>query len=102
MDKENQIKGIAEVLRHLCENECFRTEDGFIDCDACEACYLYEAGYRRQIEGRWEEFEGECFICSECAKVFGLGSTATIHDVKRVWKYCPNCGAQMRGDEKNG
>lgn len=58
---------------------------------------LYNAGYRKQSKGEWEKFEGERFICSNCAKVFGLGSTATIYDVKRVWKYCPNCGAKMKG-----
>ena len=53
----------------------------------------------KQSEGKWEKFEGERFICSNCAKVFGLGSTATIYDVKRVWKYCPNCGAKMEGSD---
>ena len=64
------------------------------------ANYLVNKGYRKQSDGKWEKFEGERFICSNCAKVFGLGSTATIYDVKRVWKYCPNCGAKMSGGEE--
>ena len=50
MSRENQIEEMAEVMRHSCENECFRNKDGFIDCEACEACLLYDAGYRKQSE----------------------------------------------------
>lgn len=49
MSKE-QIEEMAEVLRHSCENECFKNKDGFADCEACEACLLYDAGYRKQSE----------------------------------------------------
>lgn len=48
--------------------------------------------------GEWEKFHGERFICSSCAKVFNLGSTATLNDVKREWKFCPECGAKMKGE----
>lgn len=47
MSKEKQIEEMAEFLRHSCENECFRNKDGFADCEACEACLLYDAGYRK-------------------------------------------------------
>ena len=99
MSKEKQIEEMAEIMSHSCEGECFTNKDGLTDCAVCEACLLYEAGYRKQSEGKWEKFEGERFICSNCAKVFGLGSTATIHDVKRVWNFCPNCGARMSGGQ---
>ena len=52
--------------------------------------------------GEWEKFHGERFICSCCAKVFGLGSLVTLNDVKRVWKYCPNCGAKMTLEPPKG
>ena len=47
MNKEKQIEEMAEIMRHSCENECFRNKDGFIDCEVCKACLLYEAGYRK-------------------------------------------------------
>jgi hypothetical protein len=50
VDKEKQIEGMAEVLRHVCEGECIRNKDGLIDCEVCKACHLYEAGYRKQSE----------------------------------------------------
>ena len=84
-DKEKKCVGVQE-----CDMKCLQYQ-------RCET--LYNAGYRKQSEGEWEKFEGERFICSNCAKVFGLGSTATIYDVKRVWKYCPNRGAKMKGGE---
>ena len=50
MSREKRIEEMAEVLRHSCDNECFKGKDGFTDCDVCEACLLYEAGYRKQSE----------------------------------------------------
>lgn len=50
MSKEKQIEEMAEALRHTCEGECFTNVDGLIDCEVCRACYLYEAGYRKQSE----------------------------------------------------
>ena len=47
MSREKQIEEIAEVLRHSCDGECFKNKDGFTDCEVCEACLLYEAGYRK-------------------------------------------------------
>lgn len=56
---------------------------------------LYNEGYRKQIEGEWvvkfrstfpqyEPSEYECSICRYKGTV--------LH------KYCPNCGARMKGD----
>lgn len=50
MSKEKQIEEMAEVLRHSCDNECYKNKDGFTDCEICEACLLYEAGYRKQSD----------------------------------------------------
>ena len=108
MDREKQIEEIAREMCHLsaecktCQicNERYHGDDDDLCYFKCVAKEIVNHGYRKQIEGKWEKFEGERFICSNCAKVFGLGSTATIYDVKRVWKYCPNCGAKMKGGEE--
>ena len=88
-NKEQEIEEMAEVLRRSCENECFKNKEGFVDCEACEACVLYEAGYRKQSEGEWiERTEGKnkAWFCSECQT---LGSPQ--------WKCCPVCEAKMKG-----
>ena len=104
MDREKQINEMATDIGE-------KQEAGWVFVDNSEYTtdvfnkelaehLVVNKGYRKQSEGKWEKFEGERFICSNCAKVFGLGSTATIYDVKRVWKYCPNCGAKMKGGEE--
>jgi rubrerythrin len=56
---------------------------------------LYNKGYRKQSEGRWEKrvfviFDSEKigYRCSECN---------TTWDTETP--YCPNCGAKMKGGE---
>jgi hypothetical protein len=111
MSREKQIEEMAQIIRNrlphigrtCVEGECVNGDKNSVHENPCWCVYkeiaemIYNEGYRKQSEGEWEKFEGERFICSNCAKVFGLGSTATIHDVKRVWNYCPNCGAKMKG-----
>ena len=57
--------------------------------------------------GRWIEtteqcgwIEEECVECSECSNTFVLGDY-TVDDIRELFKYCPNCGARMEG-EQNG
>ena len=50
MSKEKQIEEMAEVLRRCCDNSCKQYCNGFIDCEACEATLLYNAGYHKQSE----------------------------------------------------
>ena len=95
MIKEKQIEEMAEDLRHSCEGECFRNKDGFIDCEVCKACLLYEAGYRKQSEGEWvfeHEFYGKMF-CSNCKKEALVNEDNEYVDSD----YCPYCGAKMKG-----
>ena len=45
---------------------------------------IYNAGYRKQSEGEWIGiWDYECSVCNE------------YNDIKT--KYCPNCGAKMKG-----
>lgn len=90
MSKE-QIEEMAEVLRHSCENECFKNKDGFADCEACEACLLYDAGYRKQSEGEWKLGKSGCmYFCSSC------GYSAFPRE-EEEWNFCPRCGTKMKG-----
>lgn len=86
MSKEKQIEEMAEVLRHSCDNECFKNKDGFADCEACEACLLYNAGYRKQsewisVEERLPPKFENVFVC--CNGVLGIdfiGSTGQWYE----------------------
>ena len=97
MTEQKQIEEMAEELRHSCENECFRNEDGDIDCNACQACLLYEAGYRKRKTSEWritgDGGYGECANCGvapfECKYP---------EDLRHGWAgYCSGCGAKMLG-----
>lgn len=95
MNKEKQIEEMTGVLRHSCENECFKNKDGFTDCEACEACLLYEAGYRKQNVGEWIEsysygvWHYECPFCKD--------GYAVEEREKSPENFCNNCGAKLDG-----
>lgn len=47
-NKKQVVDEMAEILRHVCEGECFRKEDYSVDCDVCQALHLYDNDYRKQ------------------------------------------------------
>ena len=57
---------------------------------------IYNAGYRKQKEGEWIPNKligyAYAFYCSECGWVDG-------YPFNDRHKYCPNCGAKMKGGE---
>ena len=69
--------------------------------DACKAVKyaerFYTAGYRKQSEGEW--YEGICTNCGHEALDYldetPCGCTMRTY----ITKYCPNCGAKMKGDK---
>lgn len=92
---------------YKCET-CAHYRDSKCDtwCDAGESYRPAESRFKKADvvavkHGEWEKFQGERFICNCCARVFNLGSLATLSDVKRLWKYCPNCGAKMDEERKD-
>lgn len=47
--------------------------------------------------GKWEVgCAGKIRICSSCKESFD----DTCNFIERDWHYCPNCGADMRGDHE--
>ena len=100
MNKEKQIEETAKALtayeKKLCDrlpkDQCLLTSaiHAQVSCDYCKiAEFLYNEGYRKQSEGEWiyQEYSmghyvGKCSVC-ECEA--------------DMTKYCPNCGACMKG-----
>ena len=113
MNKQEQIKEIAEMCCYLCEFElggkC--TNDGV----SRGMCYmvnhvaerLYNIGYRKQSEGRWllikvptgvEAFGiREVRAYHKCSICGYMGDMSEWH-----FKHCPNCGAKMSRKEDEG
>lgn len=96
MNREKQIEEMARTMcgekEHTCE-EC----DSSDMCEFwTEASVLYEAGYRKQIEGEWLAYPDDAWMkCSVCGKEY-LRS-----QMPHTVGYCPNpnCGAKMKGGE---
>lgn len=61
---------------------------------AYEIYKLPSADVRENVKGEWTEWQGEKFaglpICSNCSMGFSI--------IAKGWSFCPNCGADMRGD----
>lgn len=88
-------KQIEEMARILCR--FYTSEDDY--CGKCPDCVvrdeakrLYNAGYRKQIEGEWELHSDGSGTCSECHK-----RQKNIWDYDRWQPYCGECGAKMKG-----
>ena len=113
LSEEKQIEEMAKHLRYTCEGECFRNEDGFIDCDVCRACDLYNAGYRKQSKGEWIVTDADSgsfgeyepfieFKCPKCESSYGIesGQYDWQYGEPIPWVACPLCGAKMKGESK--
>ena len=82
--------------------------DGHTPSDAIERIGdMSGKGYRKQSEGEWKQTEEplgwgnvSCAECSVCGESWVLDDDAIDFDmVNDYWKYCPNCGAKMKGGE---
>ena len=90
-----QIEEMSEVTMEHCEidNQCGSCK--YETCNECLADVLYNAGYRKQSEGEWiwtengdEDYE-QFWICSVCNEKSYIET-----------KFCPDCGAKMKGASK--
>lgn len=102
-DKEKQIEESAKYFCLPCEKEyCGRCVEGFdpgrctAALDAAEA--LYNAGYRKQIEGEWKKTcVPDVFQCTNCKRPTKMDE---LCDSEVLREFCPNCGAKMKGGER--
>lgn len=102
MNEEKQIEEMAMVICTDCvvgQTRCkFYTKPCDVVRQECEV--LYNAGYRKQSAGEWlqSDIPQEKYVCSVC------GGACWYYDYQgevAKSRFCPNCGARMRG-ENNG
>ena len=84
MNENKQIEEIKECIDTVYGADCaYFDVDGFAIANE-----IYEAGYRKQIEGEWIVESEHSIRCSECC--FNRAA------IKMPLDYCPNCGAKMK------
>lgn len=102
MTRERVINMIDCILGDNILCDCI--EDSTIGCNECrrEAADIAINALKKQKTGHWNlNFslgwieDKNIWKCSECGY-----STQTDIYTNLKWKYCPNCGAYMRGEEE--
>jgi membrane protease subunit (stomatin/prohibitin family) len=99
MSKEKQIDEIETLLCYGCQDIPVEVcHNRGLSCDRHRAEIIYNAGYRKQSEGEWKyppyaPFGGsyEMKRCSVC------GYKPDFDNDNPYTKFCPNCGAKMKG-----
>ena len=93
MGREKEIEEMANILWHIPNNYFLNS---YNDCERIAECIYDDGGYRKQSEGKWIKSKSGLYVCSECDKTCPYD--AQVDDIS-YWecKYCPNCGAKMRG-----
>ena len=116
MSKEKQIEELDFEIRRITQSNIVHRRQysnfgGYeMDIDiytANIAKALYNAGYRKQSEGEWIPYESESYgcddettwyKCSNCGKdAYGRCWEDDWYSMPIRSKYCPNCGANMKG-----
>ena len=100
-------KQIEEMARDLCEyynrdGTCYQDDKpcDFKCAEYTNAQYLYEKGYRKQIEGKWRsELQKRCDWRGKKQQYYCPNACSVCHEaVTDRTPYCPHCGAHMKGD----
>ena len=83
-----KFKPMADDLR-LAESWC--ETDGVLNRNKTMQ-NLYKMGYRKQSEGEWIKKYDKAprYVCTVCNHLYN----------NREYKYCPHCGAWMKGEGK--
>ena len=96
---EKQIEEMARILCGEKERSCAECEMCY-HCEFwCECSVLHHAGYRKQSDGEWQIAVNPVeatFICSNCHWFY----TEADPKAETEYKYCPYCGARMKGGEE--
>ena len=104
-------KQIDDMAKAICHTPNCKLKKANEPCYKYCKAYIYafratNAGYRKQIEGEWKQtteplgaHDVDCVECSVCGESWVLDEEFDFDVVNDFWYFCPNCGAQMKGDE---
>lgn len=102
MRREKQIEEMAKILCGM-KNGCDGCMFSKVYCNERNyAEEIYNAGYRKQNVGEWVAYPDEheiCateFVCSNCKDSFCTNEMTDWQFIETM-KFCPNCGARMKG-----
>ena len=99
MDREKQIEGMARIICKPTSNKGDCNKCGFKkQCSKfADATNLYNAGYRKQTEGKWDDgIIGFCNVCMSCGAIV---ERTSIKNHSGKLNFCPSCGAKMKVKE---
>ena len=95
MAENEQIEEMAKIICGV-ESGCNRC---VFDSKKCfeykDAEQLYAKGYRKVERGEWKDVLKDEVMCNICGKFWNTDDNADAY----AWKFCPNCGADMRGEK---
>ena len=60
------------------------------------ASRMVAKGYRKQVEGEWHWISDYDVMCTTCGRVFNSNDNADAG--LSSWRFCPYCGAKMKGE----
>ena len=100
MSREKQIEEMAKCCPFLKDGKCQGDTPLELDCDLMCKMFgfitnLIQEGYRKQSEGEW--IDKHCSICGEEEPYTKRGNAFATTFYQFRTKYCPNCGAKMKG-----
>lgn len=104
MTREEAIKGLKVLRRDFSgykpNEEMFDMAIEALQTPPISQRSMYQAGYKQAQEdrpkGKWVDEDGTYYAnCSKC------GYQMDTHQERGYFRYCPNCGADMRSTERS-
>ena len=85
MGREKEIEEMAEAIFQNCNCGLF-----FSEAEKIARFVIEKQGYRKQSEGKWRQAYNSFprYVCTHCNHLYN----------NKSFKYCPNCGAKMKGE----
>lgn len=82
-----------------CKDCQYNKENGGVGCTSLLADHLISSGVVVRGKGEWIDrspYMGH--YCSRCGRITG---NAILYDGTLISKFCDNCGADMRGEQRD-
>ena len=93
MSKEKQIEEMASIAYPGLDHQTVFSSIVY----AQPLVNLYNAGYRKQSEGEWNDSVSA--FCNKCTVCGAIVERYSVKSKGGKLNYCPNCGARMKGGE---